>query len=257
MTAFLQAWRALVRRPLFTIATLLTMTVGIGVTTAVFSIVDRVLIRPLPFPDGDQLVSVYEASPSRRERVSLVAPARLADWNRLNQTFDAISGSYSESVTETNGAEPERLEGRRVMPHFFDVFAMPPLVGRTFVDAEERFGGATAAVISEPFWTRRFARSPAAVGQRLMIGGKGYTIVGIMPRAFTSGLERTALRTAMSIDVWIPAQVAGQLLQIREARFLGAVGRMRHGVTPDPAPGDLAPLQPPPVANYPNTHNTS
>ena len=78
MTSMLQAWRALARRPLFTIATLLTMTAGIGVTTAVFSIVDRVLIRPLPFPDGDQLVSAYEASPSRREPTSLLAPARLA-----------------------------------------------------------------------------------------------------------------------------------------------------------------------------------
>ena len=78
MTAFAQAWRALARRPLFTIATLLTMTAGIGVTTAVFSIVDRVLMRPLPFPDGNQLVSVYEASPSRHERTSLVAPGRLA-----------------------------------------------------------------------------------------------------------------------------------------------------------------------------------
>ena len=80
------------------------------------------------------------------------------------------------------------------MPRFFDVFAMPALVGRTFVDQEERFGGPAAAVISEPFWTRRFARNPAAIGQRLTIGGKGYTIVGVMPSAFTSGLGGTALR---------------------------------------------------------------
>jgi hypothetical protein len=78
---------------------------------------------------------------------------------------------------------------------------MVPLAGRTFGGDEERFGGATAAVISEPFWTRRFGRSPGAIDQRLVIGGRGYTIVGVMPRAFTSGLERTALRTAMSIDV--------------------------------------------------------
>ena len=253
MTSMLQAWRALARRPLFTIATLLTMTAGIGITTAVFSIVDRVLIRPLPFPDGDQLVSVYEASPSRRESTSLLAPARLADWNRLNQTFEAISGNYSESVTDTSGAEPERLEGRRVMPRFFDVFAMAPLAGRTFVEEEERFGGATAAVISEPFWTRRFGRSPSAIGQRLMIGGKGYTIVGVMPRTFTSGLERTALRTAISIDIWIPAQLAPQLLAIREARFLNGVGRMRRGVTLEQARSDLARVQRQLGEQYPKT----
>jgi putative ABC transport system permease protein len=253
MTSMLQALRALARRPLFTIATLLTMTAGIGVTTAVFSIVDRVLIRPLPFPDGDQLVSVYEASPSRREPTSLLAPARLADWNRLNHTFEAISGNYSESVTDTSGAEPERLEGRRVMPRFFDVFAMAPLAGRTLVEEEERFGGATAAVISEPFWTRRFGRSPGAIGQRLMIGGKGYTIVGVMPRAFTSGLERTALRTAISIDIWIPAQLSPQLLAIREARFLGGVGRMRRGVTLEQARSDLARVQRQLGEQYPKT----
>jgi putative ABC transport system permease protein len=253
MTAFVQAWRALTRRPLFTIATLLTMTVGTGVATAVFSIVDRVLIRPLPFPEADQLVSVYEASPSRRERTSLVAPARLADWGRLSHTFQAISGSYSESVTDTSGAEPERLEGRRVMPRFFDVFAMAPIAGRPFVDEEERFGGATAVVISEPFWTRRFGRNPNAIGQRLILRGREYTIVGVMPRAFTSGLERTALRTAISIDVWIPAQLAPQLLSIREARFLGGVGRMRPGVTLEQAQSDLARVQQQLGEQYPKT----
>jgi len=253
MTSMLQAWRALARRPLFTAATLLTMTAGIGVTTAVFSIVDRVLIRPLPFPDGDQLVSVYEASPSRQERTSLVAPARLADWNRLTRTFEVISGSYSESITDTSGAEPERLEGRRVMPRFFEVFGMAPLAGRTFVADEERFGGATAAVISEPFWTRRFGRSPGAIGQRLTIAGKAYTIVGVMPRAFTSGLERTALRTAISIDIWIPGQLAPQLLSIREARFLGGVARMRHRVTLAQARSDLARVQRQLGEQYPKT----
>ena len=248
-----QAWRALARRPLFTAAILLTMTAGIGVTTAIFSIVDAVLIRPLPFPDSDQLVSVYEASPSRRERTSLVAPARLADWNRLNRTFKAISASYSESVTDTSGAEPERLEGRRVMPRFFEVFAMAPLAGRTFVEDEERYGGAAAAVISEPFWTRRFGRSPTAIGQRLVIGGRGYTIVGVMPRAFTSGLDRTAIRAAISIDVWIPAQLAPQMLTIREARFLGGVGRIRDGVTIEQARSDLARVQQQLGEQYPKT----
>jgi predicted permease len=253
MTSFSQAWRALVRRPVFTIAVVLTMAAGIGVTTAAYSIVDGVLLRALPFPNADQLVSVYEANPSRRERLSLVAPARMADWNRLNRTFEAISGSYSESVTDTSNAEPERLEGRRVMARFFDVYAMTPLVGRTFVAQEEQFGGPTVAVISEPFWTRRFARDPAAVGRRLIIAGRGYTIVGVMPRAFTSGLAGTALGTAGSIDLWIPAQVAPQLLGIRTARFLGGVGRMRPRVTIEAARNDLATVQRQLGEQYPAT----
>jgi len=253
MTSLRQAWRGLVRRPVFTIAVVLTMTAGIGVTTASFSIVDGVLLRALPFPNAGQLVSVYEASPSRRERLSLVAPARLADWNRLNRTFEAISGSYSESVTDTSNSEPERLEGRRVMPRFFDVYAMTPLVGRTLVAQEEQFGGPTVAVISEPFWTRRFARDPSAVGRRLTIAGRGYTIVGVMPRAFTSGLAGTALGSAGSIDLWIPAQISPELLGIRQARFLGSVGRMRPGVTIEAARNDLASVQRQLGEQYPAT----
>jgi putative ABC transport system permease protein len=242
MTSMLQAWRALVRRPLFTLATIVTIAAGIGVTTASFSIVDRVLVRPLPFPDGDQLVSVYEASPSRRERISLVAPVRLTDWNRLNRTFEVISGSYSDSVTDTSGAEPERLEARRVLARYFDVFGMTPLLGRAFTPDEERYGGATAVVISEALWTRRYGRASDVVGRRLTIAGRGCTIVGVMPRAFTSAMMARAF-TGASIDVWLPAQLSPQLMSIREARFLGGVGRMRRGVTLEQARSDLADVQ--------------
>src|SRR5688500_13627808 len=131
MTSLTQAWRALRRRPTFTLTTVLTLALGIGVTAATFSILNSVLLRPLPFPDADQLVYLMEAAPGRLERTSLIAPARMADWSRMNRSFTAISGSYAESVTDASGADPERLAGRRVLPRFFDVFAMTPLVGRT------------------------------------------------------------------------------------------------------------------------------
>src|SRR5690349_17004960 len=120
MASIAQAWRALLRRPTFTLTTVLTLALGIGVTTATFSIVNGVLLRPLPFPDGDQVLMLMEASPGRRERTSLIAPAKVAEWDRMNRTFTAVSGSYAESVTDVSGAEPERLEGRRVLPRYFD-----------------------------------------------------------------------------------------------------------------------------------------
>ena len=126
MTSFAQAWRALLRRRAFTLTTILTLAAGIAITTTMFSIVNAILLRPLPYPDGGQMVSVYEASPGQRERFSLIAPVRLDDWNRLNRTFTAISELCRE-VTDTSGAEPERLDGRRVMPRFFEVFGMAPL----------------------------------------------------------------------------------------------------------------------------------
>ena len=137
MASFLQAWRALVRRRTFALLATLTLAVGISVSVASFSIVNGVLMGPLPFPDSDRLVSLYEASPARGQRASLIAPARLEDWQRLNRTLTAISGNYAENVTDTSGAEPERLAGRRVMLRFFDVFGMTPLAGRTFVADEE------------------------------------------------------------------------------------------------------------------------
>ena len=119
MWAWQQAWRSLARRPAFFAAAVLTLAFGAGVTTAVFSLVDTVLIKPLPYPDADALVTVYELSPSARDRRSLVAPGRLEDWHRSNRSFVAISGTNTESVTDTSGEEPERLAGVRVAPRFF------------------------------------------------------------------------------------------------------------------------------------------
>src|SRR5258706_4803255 len=229
MTSLAQAWRGLVRRRAFSLTTVFILSAGLAIATTMFSMVNGMLVGPLPYPDGGQMVSVYEFSPGKGERSSLIAPVRLDEWNRLNRTLTAISGSYAENVTDTSGAEPERLEGRRVMPRYFDVFGMAPLAGRTFVADEERFGGSTAVVISELFWARRFARRPAAIGARLIVGGTGYTIVGVMPRAFT----------AAAIDVWVPAQLAPGLMRVREARFIGGVGRMKPGVTLAEARADL------------------
>ncbi len=218
-SAWRQAWRSLRRRPAYLAAAVLTLGFGAGVTTAVFSLVDTVLLKPLPFPDGDRLVIVYESSPSAREKTSLIAPGRLEDWHRLNRSFVALSGSYSDNVTDTSGAEPERLEGRRVAPRFFAVYGMPPLAGRWFTNEEEWENGPRAVMISDRLWARRFERDPAAVGRPLIIGGRSYPIVGVMPGTFTSA----------ATDVWLPSQTNAWLLRQRDARFMGGVGRLRAG----------------------------
>ena len=233
----MQTWkfalRSLIRRKGFTAAVIVILALGIGANTAVFSVVDAVLLQPLPYPDSNRLVLVMEASPSKSEPESLIAPARLADWNRMNRTFDWIAASYAENVTDTSGEQPERLAGRRVMPGFFRVFGTPPLLGRTFTSEEESAGGPTSAVISYALWTRRYHQSPGVIGRRLIAGGTGYTIVGVMPSNFASA----------DIDLWIPAQVSPFLMRIREARFLVGVGRLKRGVTIAQAHDDLARVQ--------------
>jgi putative ABC transport system permease protein len=243
MAPMSQALRSLVRRPAFSLATVFTIAFGIAITAAAFAVVDAVLLKPLPYPAADRLVSVMEASPTARQRISLIAPARLIDWNRSTTTFDVISGSYAENVTDTSGTEPERLQGRRVMPRYFDVFGTRPVIGRTFTSDEEREDGPAAAIISEGLWTRRFGRSPGAVGQRLQIAGVGFTVVGVMPASFA----------APSIDVWIPARLSAGLLQVRQARFLSGVGRMRPGVSVTQARADLDAVQAALARTYPAT----
>ena len=232
-THVIQAMRSLKRRPAFAAATLVTLTLGTAATTTLFGLVDTVLLRPLPYPQSAALITVQEADSSRQGRASLIAPVRLEDWNRLNQTLTAIAGSYTENVTDTSGADPERLDARRVTKRFFQVYGVDALAGRTFTPDEERAGGPLAAVVSEALWTRRFNRSVAALGARLIIGGQSVAIVGVMPRSFT----------AAGTDLWLPAQFGPGAGTVRQARFLTGLARMKPGVTVAQAGADLARVQ--------------
>src|SRR3981189_2496741 len=111
MARWTVAWNSLTRRPGFLAAVVAILALGIGANTALFSVVDAVLLRPLPYPNPDRVVTVMDASPAKNEPRSLIAPARLADWSRMNRTFEAIAGVYSENLTDTGGAEPQRRAG--------------------------------------------------------------------------------------------------------------------------------------------------
>src|SRR5579871_314912 len=232
MSQWILAGRALARRPGFSVAVIAILAAGIGANTAIFSLVDAVLLKPLPYPNSDRLVTVMETSPSRSESTSLIAPARLEDWNRRNRTFETIAAAYGENVTDTSGNEPERLAARRVSPGYFQVFGVRPAVGRTFTPEEELDGGPLAAVIHSGLCERRYGKAAGVIGKRLVIEGRGYTIVGVMPKDFSSG-----------VDIWIPAQLAAGLMRNRDARFYIGIGRMKPGVTIAQAQEDLVRVQ--------------
>ena len=213
--------------------TIALLALGTGANTALFSVVDTVLLKPLPYADAGRLTSIYEASPAKDQKQSLIAPARIEDWNRMSRAFAAIAGAYSENVTDTSGSEPVRLAGRRVSPRYFEVFQSRPVLGRTFTSDEEIAGGRTAAVISYGLWTRSYGQSRDAIQRRLTIGGQGYGIVGVMPQDFS----------ASAIDVWIPAQTPAFLMRARDARFYAGVGKMKAGITVAQAQEDLARVQ--------------
>src|SRR5262245_11906599 len=158
------AARSLLKRPSFTIVAVLTLTLGIGANSAVFSAIDAILLRPLPFPNGDQLMALEQYKPKVLNSEPLVAPLRLTDWDQMNSTFQAITGYYTEDVAETSGALPEKFTRAWVAPRFFQVWGVPPALGRQFNPEEERFGGPAAVVISDRFWRRRFGADPNVIG---------------------------------------------------------------------------------------------
>jgi putative ABC transport system permease protein len=227
------AWRTLCRRPGYSVTALLMLILGIGATSTLFSVVDTILLKPLPYPDSQRLVTVLEASPLKNNRESLIAPARLEDWNRMNQTFAAIAGIYVENLTDTSGTQPERLAAWRVSPRFFDVYGTQPLIGRIPNPQEEGSGAPLTAVISYGLWTRRYAQDPRVGGNRLVIGGTRCTIIGVMPREFARP----------GVDLWIPAQTNPSVMHRRETRYYSGVGRMKTGVTIQQAQADLARIQ--------------
>lgn len=231
----MRTYRSLLRRPAFFAAVVLTLTLGIGANSAIFSVIDAVLLKPLPYPDGDRLMALDETSLRRKIAQAEVAPIRLEEWNAMNRSFTGMTGAYTESLAETSGALPEKLVRARVAPRFFEVLATPLLSGRAFTSEEESTNGPNAAVISERFWTRRFHRDPQAVGGVLRSGNTRFTIVGIAPDSVRFPTDE--------VDVWTPAKIADVVMRMRDARFYIAIGRLKPGATEAAARADLAAVQ--------------
>lgn len=245
----LQNWRFALRtvaqRRGSTLAILVTLSLGIGANSAIFSAVDAVLLKPLPYPGPDRLVAVYEARVADNDLANLVAPVRLEEWNSLSRSFDGLAGSYFENMTDTTGSLPVRVAAMRTSPRFFSVLGASAALGRTFAGDEERFGGPTVVVISDAFWRDRLSSDRSVVGRSLMLGGVSRTIVGVMPSWFRY--------PATSTEVWIPAQLGERLIRARQARFYTAVGRLRAGVTLEQARDDLNSIQNRLAREFPET----
>jgi len=227
------ALRGLAKTPAFTVTVVLTLALAIGANSAVFSAIYAVLLRPLPFPNGDQLVKLAQSHPKIPQ--PQVAPVRLEEWNRLNDTLQAITGYYEEDVSELSGELPEKLRRVFVAPRFLQVMGVVPSLGRDFSPQEERFGGPNTVFISDRLWRRRFDGNPNAIGKSLRIGTTAWTIVGIMPAGF-----RYPNRDA---DLWSPSPMDAPFAQSRELTWFTAIGRLKPGVTLARARANLTNVQ--------------
>jgi len=229
------AVRFLRKSPLFATAVVVTLALGIGANSAVFSAIDAVVLRPLPYPNGNQLVAIYQQDSKGRDANHFVAPARLEDWNRMNSTFQAISGYYFDDLSETSGALPEKVTECLVAPRFLEVMGISPAVGREFAPNEEHWGGASAVLISYRYWQRRFHGDPAALGQKVHVGGYASTIVGVMPESFQF--------PNADVDMWTPSAPDAPFARRRDATWFTVIGRMKPGITLRQGTSDLLTVQ--------------
>ena len=237
MDEFLQelryGWRVLVRSPGFTAIAVLTLALGIGANTAIFSLVHAILLEPLPFPSSNRLVMLWETDPNRQVTRGIVAPAELLDWQRQARSFESLGALRTWFYNLTGGAEPEQVWGMSVTPNFFDVLKISPSVGRFFVPSEGTPGHEQVVVLSHALWMRRFGGDPSVPGRTLTIDGKPYTIIGVLPAGFS------LYGTSRPFDIWMPFAWNPAQLK-RGAHSVIVMGRLAPGVTVAQAQAEMS-----------------
>lgn len=229
------AFRFIRKSPAFSITVILTLALAIGANSAVFSAIDAILLKPLPFPEADLLMRVDQYNPKTSSPLHLVAPARLEDWNRLNSTFQSLTGYYSEDVSESTGSLPERITRAWVSPRFYQVWAVSPSLGREFTPDEETLNGPAAVLISDRFWRRRFNADPNIIGKNLRLDGHLTPIVGVMPPSFVFPNRE--------VDLWCPIPAGFSYGPARANNWFTVIGRLKPGVTVAQARANLATVQ--------------
>jgi putative ABC transport system permease protein len=217
------ALRGLRRTPMFTVAAVLTLALGIGAATAVYAVVDGVLLRPFTYPHMDRLAILSEQG-ANGQQMSVAWPTFL-DWRAQNDVFEELGVYRGATVTLTGGSEPERLTGSLVSASVFTSMGIPPLAGRVFGEADDAVGAQRSAIISERLWRNRFGARDDVVGSVVTLNGESFTIVGIMP----AGMRFPSRMT----DVWLPVGLFVQTFPTSRGAHPGltAVGRMKPGVT--------------------------
>ncbi len=231
------AFRSLRAAPGFTLVALLTLAIGIGANTAIFSVVRGVLLRPLPFPAADNVVRVWQASRANNELRERLGEPTFRDLRAATRTLQTM-GTYwffgGAGIDLTGSGGPQRLEAAFVSDGFFETLRTPALVGRTFRPEENVSGNDRVVILSHGFWQRRFGGDREIVGRQVTLDGAPYSVIGVMPPAFTYPGER--------LDVWVPLSqlTEDESPRVRANRFLDVVARLAPGTTPEQARSDLS-----------------
>jgi len=219
--------RMLVKNPGFTLIAVLTLALGIGANTAMFSVVNAVLLRPLPYPAAEQLVQLYHHYPKQNLRAS-VSPVGFAHYRQVSQSFAETGAMTGWEANLTGQGEPERLRGARVTASFFHMLGVNVARGRGFTRDDDQPGRNRVVIVSDGLWRRRFGGAAELVNQTITINGENYVVIGVAPPGFEFGRE-----FGETVEVWTPLAFAPEQLDARQWRqeFLGVFARLKPNVT--------------------------
>ncbi|MCP4664151.1 MAG: FtsX-like permease family protein, partial [bacterium] len=258
MTSLLQdlryALRLIARKPALTALAVVSLGLGIGVNTSIFTLVNAVLLRDLPFARPEELVEVYTTSPDDLGAYSPSSVPDFLDYREQNDVFSGLAAHRSYPLTYDDGEGTELLMGEIVSDNFFDVLGVDAALGRTFLADEDQTPGARpVAVLGHVFWQRRFGGDPSVLGRTLRLNGHPFEVVGIVPESFNGTLA------VFRSDLWLPLMMSDQvsmnpILERRGSRSLILKGRLKPGVTIEQAQAQLGTIAQRLAAEYPETN---
>jgi putative ABC transport system permease protein len=248
------AVRSLARRPALSLLAILTLGLGIGANTAIFSIINVVLLKPLPFRDPERLVLVSSTAPSQRLTEGFASYPDFRDWQEQARSFERVAAFWTfpnGDVNLTGGTEPQRVSVARITPGFFEVLGVSPRYGRTFQTEETVVGNHRRVILSHGLWRRHFGGDSTLVGRSVLVNGFPYTVVGIMPPELPS---RSVRVLGTDVDLWRPLVPEDNQTGGRDARKLRVIGRLARGVTAGSAEAELSGIASRLAGLYPETN---
>jgi len=243
------AIRTLAKNPGFTVVVVLTLALGIGANTAIFSVVDAVLLRPLPYPESDRLFTVYQTLPQDPAQNTGVSYPNYLDWTQQNQAFESIAAVRGTALALSGQGEPTYIRTGSVTSNYFDVLRVKPLLGRTLQSSDDALNANPVVVMSESLWRARFGADPAIVGRAITLDQHPITVVGIVPVYFHPSVPDAAAQ------LWVPLRQDGVFSDMRGRRaghYMVVLGRLKSGVNAAQAQSEMAAMEQRLAEQYPN-----
>jgi putative ABC transport system permease protein len=238
--------RMLLKNPGFTIVAVVALALGIGANTAIFSVVNTVLLRPLPYQDQDRLVMVWEDNSKQGFPRDTPAAANYVDWRDQNHVFENMAAIVEISFNLTGAGDPARIDGRRVSANLFSLLGVEPQLGRAFRPEEDQPGANHVVIISHALWQQRFGSDPAIIGKAINLNGESFTVVGMMPGNFQFPTRAD--------QVWIPVAFDAKEAAERGNHYLEVIARLKRGITLRQAQTEMSTIASRLEQQYPGTN---